>query len=240
MADPFPQNNSAFFFDQMEEFREEGTMLDRRIFSTVPTLTKGVRFASVPLVSGPGSNTTTPLVPSYTASSSRYTRRFPTPIVYDSDCGSDSETPDASRLYTEPEGQSGRIPKPDGEAGRPGRGGYSLQATLKWPVKRWRAVQGFIRARVLETLDCSLPFSDQSLLRLQAIRDQAITKFPFLNDYENLWAVDDMIRSRLKYEKSALKRKTDAKLADEARAKNRERLTISVPPSKHFRDRNNA
>ncbi|KAJ3816611.1 hypothetical protein F5880DRAFT_1512507 [Lentinula raphanica] len=239
MADSSPQNNTSFFFDQMEEFREEGTpMLDRTIFSAVPTSTKGVRFASIPLVFGTGLDTTTPSVVSNPtiASSSRRTRRFPTPIVYDSDSGSDSLTADASHLHTE--GQSGRIPKPDGEAGRPGRGGYSLQVTLKWPVKKWKTVQGFIRARVLETLDCSLPFSDQSLLRLQAIRDQATTKFPFLNDYENLWVVDDMIRSRLKYEKSALKRKTDAKLADEARAKSRERLTISVPPSK--RDRSNA
>ncbi|KAJ3720329.1 hypothetical protein C8R42DRAFT_722054 [Lentinula raphanica] len=225
---------SSQFVDQMERFREEGTpgMVDRTIFSTVPT--SRVRFTSVPLIFS-DEDTTTPSKPETpTPSSSRYPRRFPTPIVYGSDSGSDSETPGLS--HPDSEGRSGGIPKPDGEAGRPGRGGYSLQATLKWSVKKWRSVQGFIRSRVLETLDCSLPLSNQPLLRVQAIRDQASTKFPFLNDYENLWVVDDMIRSRLKYEKTALKRKTDSRLADEARAKSKERITISIPASKKSRN----
>ncbi|KAJ3769894.1 hypothetical protein FB446DRAFT_790974 [Lentinula raphanica] len=225
---------SSHFVDQMEKFREEGTpsMVDRTMFPAVPT--SRVRFTSVPLVFSDVDTTTTPSMPETpTPSSSRYPRRFPTPIVYGSDSGSDSETPALPHPHSEE--RSGGIPKPDGEAGRPGRGGYSLQATLKWSVKKWRSVQGFIRSRVLETLDCSLPLSDQPLLRVQAIRDQASTKFPFLNDYENLWVVDDMIRSRLKYEKTALKRKTDSRLADEARAKSKERITISIPASKKSR-----
>ncbi|KAJ3717009.1 hypothetical protein C8R42DRAFT_724650 [Lentinula raphanica] len=229
---------SSHFVDQMEEFREEGTptMVDRTIFSTVPTSKQQVRFTSVPLVfSDVDTTASAPLMPDTpTASSSRYPRRFPTPIVYGSDSGSESDTPGLPHPHSK--GQSAGIPKPDGEAGRPGRGGYNLQATLKWSVKKWRSVQGFIRSRVLETLDCSLPLSDQPLLRVQAIRDQASTKFPFLNDYENLWVIDDMIRSRLKYEKTALKRKTDSRLADEARAKSKERITISIPASKRSRN----
>ncbi|KAJ3794266.1 hypothetical protein GGU11DRAFT_845698 [Lentinula aff. detonsa] len=222
---------SSHFVDQMEKFREEGTpnMVDRTMFATVPT--SRVRFASVPLVF-PDVDTATPLMPETPTPSSRYPRRFQTPIAYSSDSGSDYEAPGLPHPHSE--GQSGGIPKPDGEAGRPGRGGYNLQATLKWPVKKWRS--GFIRTSVLETLDCSLSLSDQPLLCVQAVRDQATTKFPFLNDYENVWVVDDMIHSRLKYEKTALKRKRDSRLADEARAKSKERITISIPASKKSRN----
>ncbi|KIK50717.1 hypothetical protein GYMLUDRAFT_252708 [Collybiopsis luxurians FD-317 M1] len=137
------------------------------------------------------------------------------PVFYDSD--SDSETPAAPKNIdlnknrgtpavtesTDSTEESDSIPKPNGEAGRPGQGGYNLQTALKWTSKRWKAVQ-----------------------------EQAVTKYSFLNDYEDLWPVNDMIRSRLKYEKSCMKRKADAKLAEEAREKSKQRLTISVPASK--------
>lgn len=35
----------------------------------------------------------------------------------------------------------GLIPKPDGEAGRPSRGGYNLELELSWDVKRFRALK---------------------------------------------------------------------------------------------------
>ena len=34
----------------------------------------------------------------------------------------------------------GKLPKPEGEAGRPGRGGYSLQAALGWPTAEFDAL----------------------------------------------------------------------------------------------------
>ena len=39
------------------------------------------------------------------------------------------------------EEETGRIPKPQGEAGRPKRGGYNLQRVLKWPAKDFEAVK---------------------------------------------------------------------------------------------------
>ncbi|KIK52813.1 hypothetical protein GYMLUDRAFT_250940 [Collybiopsis luxurians FD-317 M1] len=65
-----------------------------------------------------------------------------------------------------------QIPKPVGEAGRPGRGGYNLQEKLGWPAQRFKNVHGFIRTHVKAMLDCSLPFSDQPLHKLQNIRDE--------------------------------------------------------------------
>lgn len=35
----------------------------------------------------------------------------------------------------------GKIPKPAGEAGRPGRGGYNLQAQLNWSVSEFERVK---------------------------------------------------------------------------------------------------
>ena len=36
------------------------------------------------------------------------------------------------------------IPKPDGEAGRPGRGGYNLEKALNWSPKAFRKLQVFM------------------------------------------------------------------------------------------------
>jgi hypothetical protein len=76
-----------------------------------------------------------------------------TPVFYDSD--SDSETPSATKNVdsngnrdtltvtrsADSTEKSDLIPKPDGEAGRPGRGGYNLQTFLKWTPRRWKEVQ---------------------------------------------------------------------------------------------------
>ncbi|KIK60667.1 hypothetical protein GYMLUDRAFT_244242 [Collybiopsis luxurians FD-317 M1] len=119
-----------------------------------------------------------------------------------------------------------QIPKPVSEAGRPGRGGYNLQEKLGWPAQRFKNVHGFIRTRVKATLDCSLPFSDQPLHKLQNIRDEAVVNYTFLRTYENCWVVDDLIRARLKTEKQSLKRNCDAKLAKETRAKEAQRNSL--------------
>ncbi|KAJ3770423.1 hypothetical protein FB446DRAFT_705447 [Lentinula raphanica] len=218
---------TPLFLDQME-MRLGVPMVDRTLLlasPSPPTTTKAARFQS-------------PIFDSENAATSSAPRmimgpigRFATPMAH----GIEDNESDIRKDESSEEDSVG-IPKPEGEVGRPGRGGYNLRATVKWPYKRWRLVHGFIRNRVLATMDCSLPFSDQPLLKLQAIRDEALTKFPFLSCYERLWVVDDLLRCRLKYEKSALKRKADAKLAQEARAKAKQHLTISIPPSKRRSD----
>ncbi|KIK53053.1 hypothetical protein GYMLUDRAFT_250642 [Collybiopsis luxurians FD-317 M1] len=91
--------------------------------------------------------------------------------------------------------RAGKIPKPTGEVARPGRGGYNLEGTLKWPKAQLDHVKGFIKKQHL----------------LQDIREQAVVKYPFL---------------------AARNHKADAKLAAETRAKSKQRLIISIPPSK--------
>ena len=39
------------------------------------------------------------------------------------------------------ETSSAKIPKPPGEAGRPGRGGYALKTALDWPEGRYKEAQ---------------------------------------------------------------------------------------------------
>ena len=51
--------------------------------------------------------------------------------VTEDEDGSASDTSSESSL-TSLESSSNKIPKPDGEAGRPGRGSYNLEAQLAW------------------------------------------------------------------------------------------------------------
>ncbi|KAJ3715438.1 hypothetical protein C8R42DRAFT_645838 [Lentinula raphanica] len=205
----------TLYFDQME-MRVGVPMVDRTLLraSRSPPLTKAVRFQSP--IDPRSSAVRTIMKPAV--------RRPATPTADSSE--SDDHDGKQDELLEE---NSGGIPKPEGEVGRPGRGGYNLQATLKWSRKTWRDVHNFVKHRVLDTMDCSLPYSEQPMFKLRAVREEALARFPFLNDYERLWVVDDLVRCRLKYEKSALKRKADAKLAEEARAKSKQSLTISIP-----------
>ncbi|KAJ3759353.1 hypothetical protein EV360DRAFT_69584 [Lentinula raphanica] len=122
------------------------------------------------------------------------------PLFLDSD--SDSEDDD-------------KIPKPVGEAGRPGRGGYSLQAALSWPEERYGKVKRYINRIVQDKMECTVPYTEQPLLVLKQVRDLAAAKYPFLTQYRDNWATDDFIRAQLKYRKAALQKEAiETELAD--------------------------
>ncbi|KAI9459799.1 hypothetical protein HD554DRAFT_2176858 [Boletus coccyginus] len=57
--------------------------------------------------------------------------RAPSPVAEDED-GNMSDVASSESSLTSIESSSNKIPKPDGEAGRPGRGGYNLEAQLAW------------------------------------------------------------------------------------------------------------
>ncbi|THU77442.1 hypothetical protein K435DRAFT_812439 [Dendrothele bispora CBS 962.96] len=111
---------------------------------------------------------------------------------------------------------SKKIAKPLGEAGRPRRGGYSLRTALGWDVGKYTEVKSFISKLCRDHLDGHLPFTEQAINPVQRVRDQARTKFPFLDNYADGWATDDFIRSHLKYRKKTL---TIMDLKAEAQAK---------------------
>ena len=54
---------------------------------------------------------------------------------------SDSESPSESSSESDGEDGVQLIPKPNGKAGRPGRGGYNVEESLGWPAKEYRQLK---------------------------------------------------------------------------------------------------
>jgi len=66
----------------------------------------------------------------------------PKPPNKDHDEGSDGDTSDSGLTsINDTDSESDLIAKPDGEAGRPGRGGYNLEEALKWEHKKYLKVK---------------------------------------------------------------------------------------------------
>ncbi|THU83950.1 hypothetical protein K435DRAFT_598785, partial [Dendrothele bispora CBS 962.96] len=98
-----------------------------------------------------------------------------------------------------------KIPKPDGEVGRPGRGGYNLKDALGLGDKQYRAVYKYITQLCQENLDLNVAYTLQDIDDLDLVRYEAQLEYPFLSNYSEEWATNDFIRRILKYRKSALK-----------------------------------
>nr|VWO99259.1 Transcriptional repressor rco-1 [Ganoderma boninense] len=132
---------------------------------------------------------------------------------------SDSDSTDSSSNESEPESQEDadmKIPKPSGEVGRPGRGGYSLEQVLSWNPRRMSEFKKLINKLVGECLDPTRSVSSQSLSRVASLRDKALNKFPELDQYENLWPVTDAVKQRLKYTSSKARKHAHDAVAAEA------------------------
>ncbi|KAJ8073085.1 hypothetical protein PM082_019953 [Marasmius tenuissimus] len=83
-----------------------------------------------------------------------------------------------------------RIPKPQGEVGRLGRGGYNLQRSLGWSKAKFDLVKGFVRQRVKKELDCSVIYRKQPAHKVDIIRRATLENYPWLINYEDLWVID--------------------------------------------------
>ncbi|KAE9387024.1 hypothetical protein BT96DRAFT_1005527 [Gymnopus androsaceus JB14] len=102
------------------------------------------------------------------------------------------------------------IPKPAGEVGHPGRGGYNLANVLKWSNTQYRS------GHVDDHLECEKPMKNQSLSQVKKVREATLTKYPTLAEYKDLWVIDDFVRNRLKSRKAALRLQKLEKIAREA------------------------
>ncbi|KDR68197.1 hypothetical protein GALMADRAFT_146446 [Galerina marginata CBS 339.88] len=111
--------------------------------------------------------------------------------------GSDSSS--STSEISEDSDNEGLIPKPEGEAGRPGRGGYNFEEALAWTKKDFQKLKKFMNDLIDTHLDTSKKPSSQSQASVNTVRKQAVDKFPTLNNYEDVWPVMDLIRIRLKY-----------------------------------------
>ncbi|KAH7872789.1 uncharacterized protein C8R40DRAFT_1173185 [Lentinula edodes] len=78
--------------------------------------------------------------------------------------------------YSRPCPSSMKIPKPPGEVGRPGRGGYNLRKILGWSRQDYDNVKNFIKILVAR-LENNVPFTQLSLVNITHIRNQASTLY---------------------------------------------------------------
>jgi hypothetical protein len=133
------------------------------------------------------------------------------------------------------------IKKPAGEAGRPGRGGYSLDqamGTHGWDGESLKKLkvchtignassltrsQAFVNNLVAKHLDESLTFSGQKPHLILTVQDavrgfsfqsaatdnelQATEKFPTLEDFAGLWPLTDLVKLRLHYTSTQMRKK---------------------------------
>ncbi|KAJ3793336.1 hypothetical protein GGU11DRAFT_749005 [Lentinula aff. detonsa] len=118
------------------------------------------------------------------------------------------------------EENDGKIAKLKGEVGRPNQGGYNLRITLGWEDARYEKVKTFINDLVDNNLDGRVPMSEQALVNVQTVREKAIAKFSFLEEYREHWVVNDFIKTRLKVRKTALEKKEGAKAIAEIKERN--------------------
>ncbi|KAI5987262.1 hypothetical protein EDD15DRAFT_2372711 [Pisolithus albus] len=109
----------------------------------------------------------------------------------DDSSASDDSSDSKSSLSTLSE--DSKIPKPQGEPGRPGH------VYLKFKKLTHRLVD--------EHLDTAKCASAQNPTLLKVVRDKAMAAFPDLENYSNCWPVTDMVMMRLKYTSSRARRR---------------------------------
>ncbi|KAI6017357.1 hypothetical protein BKA83DRAFT_18549 [Pisolithus microcarpus] len=97
-------------------------------------------------------------------------------IIEDQSLDSPSSSESSLSSWDEDESDRKKIPKPNGEVGRPGCGGYNLEDQLGW------GKDGFKKLKALET-----------------VSKVAIAEFPDLDDFEDCWPVQDLVQLQLKY-----------------------------------------
>ncbi|KAF8579296.1 hypothetical protein K439DRAFT_1620666 [Ramaria rubella] len=126
----------------------------------------------------------------------------------------DKESTDKSDSSSESEVESDskKIPKPIGEPGRPGWGGYNLEEAINWDVLRFKKLKKCIHRLVANHLDLMKSFANQSTHLLGIVQAAAVDKLPKLENYSGCWPATDLIKMRLKYT-SVRSRQLEQKMA---------------------------
>ncbi|KAI3998448.1 hypothetical protein K525DRAFT_158380, partial [Schizophyllum commune Loenen D] len=92
------------------------------------------------------------------------------------------------------------IPRPSGQAGRPGRKGYNLQKCLGWSKSVYNYVKEWVNKEVDTTLNCELLFNAQKpQARIIVRRALHHEKMQFLKNYADCWPIEELIKARLLY-----------------------------------------
>ncbi|KAI6013657.1 hypothetical protein PISMIDRAFT_19400 [Pisolithus microcarpus 441] len=127
----------------------------------------------------------------------------------DSERSEGSPTPSESSLSSLESklGASDKIPKPSGEAGRPGRGGYNLEDQLGWGEDGFKSLKRFVNKAIKKQLDTTKCRSQQDRQALDTVCNLVTAEFPDMDSFENCWPVLNLIQMRLKYLSSRAQQK---------------------------------
>ncbi|KAG1726853.1 hypothetical protein EDB19DRAFT_1914473 [Suillus lakei] len=150
---------------------------------------------------------------------SRSRSRSPTPLPSDSAGSLDSLSDSDSSTSSLPEDL--KIPKPPGEPGRPGRGGYTLHEVLDWNPKLYSKLKKNMHQLIEDHLDMTKCASAQSPALLNIARNKALNGFPDLENYSNLWPVNDIIMTHLKYTSGRARRKEGEMAVGKSKSKSK-------------------
>ncbi|KAG1743614.1 uncharacterized protein EDB91DRAFT_1247115 [Suillus paluster] len=115
--------------------------------------------------------------------------------------------------------EDSNIPKPAGEPGRPGRGGYTLREALDWNPKAYAKFKRSMHSLIEDHLDTTKCASAQSPVLLDVVHGKALDNFPDLDNYNNLWPVNDLIMTCLKYTSGRARRKVGEMAVGKSKSK---------------------
>ncbi|KAG1846394.1 hypothetical protein DFJ58DRAFT_843473 [Suillus subalutaceus] len=90
-----------------------------------------------------------------------------------------------------------KIPKPEGEMGRPGRGGYNLERALNWDTNHFKKLREYVHRSINNHCDTSKSRTNQTPAALSSVEREAVAHFPELHDYMGCWPVEDLIQMQL-------------------------------------------
>ncbi|KAG1812802.1 uncharacterized protein BJ212DRAFT_1482872 [Suillus subaureus] len=133
------------------------------------------------------------------------------------DSFSDSDSSTSSMSLSE----DSKIPKPAGEPGRPGHGGYTLHEALDWNPKAYTKFKRSMHSLIDNHLDMTKCASAQSPVLLEVVHGKALNNFPDLDNYNNLWPVNDLIMTHLKYTSGRMRQKVGEMAVGKSKSKAR-------------------
>ncbi|KAG1770580.1 hypothetical protein EV702DRAFT_1202351 [Suillus placidus] len=94
-----------------------------------------------------------------------------------------------------------------------GHGGYKLYDVLNWSPKAYAKFKKYMHDVINNDLETKLSASAQSPEQFEIVQNKAAGEFPDLQNYVNLWQIDDIILTRLKYTSQRARQKEEAILA---------------------------
>ncbi|KAG2034927.1 hypothetical protein BDR03DRAFT_1012948 [Suillus americanus] len=101
--------------------------------------------------------------------------------------------------FSDSDSSTSSIPKPAGEPGCPGHGDYTLREALDWNPKAYAKFKRSMHSLIDNHLDMTKCASAQSPTLLEVVHGKALDNCPDLDNYNNLWLVNNLIMTHLKY-----------------------------------------